>query len=63
MEQNDGMTAVYDESGDRVGMFDDDGGTDGGDEHFHCFSYPNCDIDPTGCTVLNGKDAEPYGHR
>ena len=33
------------------------------DPHLGCFSYPNCDIDPNGCTVLNGADAEPYGHR
>ena len=33
------------------------------DPHLACYSYPNCDIDPNGCTVLNGLDAEPYGHR
>lgn len=33
------------------------------DPHLGCYSYPNCDIDPNGCTVLNGADAEPYGHR
>ena len=33
------------------------------DDHLGCYSWPNCDIDPNGCTVLNGADAEPYGHR
>lgn len=33
------------------------------DEHLGCYSYPNCDIDPNGCCVLNGMDATPYGHR
>ena len=33
------------------------------DPHLGCYSYPNCDIDASGCTVLNGDDAEPYGHR
>lgn len=33
------------------------------DIHIGCFSYPNCDIDPNGCCVVNGFDAEPYGHR
>jgi hypothetical protein len=43
-------------------MDDWDGDMDDND-HVGCFSYPNCDIDPNGCVVLNGKDAEPYGHR
>jgi hypothetical protein len=33
------------------------------DDHVGCYSYPNCDIDPNGCCILNGDDAEPYGHR
>lgn len=33
------------------------------DSHVGCYSYPNCDLDPNGCCVLNGNDAEPYGHR
>ena len=32
------------------------------DSHLGCFSYPNCDIDPLGCTVCN-DDYEEYGHR
>jgi len=32
------------------------------DSHLGCFSYPNCDIDPSGCTVYN-DDYEEYGHR
>ena len=33
------------------------------DPHIGCYSYPNCDIDPNGCCVEHGMDAEPYGHR
>ena len=33
------------------------------DAHVACYSYPNCDEAPNGCSVKNGKDAEPYGHR
>ena len=29
------------------------------DSHLGCFSYPNCDIDPSGCTVYN-DDYEEY---
>ena len=25
--------------------------TDNDEEHLGCYSYPNCDIDPLGCTV------------
>ena len=32
------------------------------DEHLGCYSYPNCDIDPLGCTV-DDDDYEEYGHR
>jgi hypothetical protein len=31
--------------------------------HLGCPSYPNCDIDPNGCSVVMGKDVEWYGHR
>ena len=31
------------------------------EEHLGCYSYPNCDIDPLGCTV--DDDYEEYGHR
>jgi len=33
------------------------------DDHVGCFSYPNCDIDPMGCTLGSGKEYEPFGHR
>ena len=33
------------------------------DSHIACYSYPNCDIAPEGCVVVNGDYAEPYGHR
>ena len=33
------------------------------ESHAGCFSYPDCDLAPNGCVVLNGFDAEPYGHR
>ena len=33
------------------------------DRHIGCYSYPNCDIDPNGCCILMGDDAEQYGHR
>lgn len=46
----------YYEASYPVEEFDDD-------PHLGCFSYPNCDIDPNGCCVLHGMDAEPYGHR
>ncbi len=32
------------------------------DFHIGCFSYPNCDIDPNGCSFQR-EDPEPYGHR
>lgn len=33
------------------------------DEHIGCFSYPNCDIDPLGCSVKMGDRVEAYGHK
>lgn len=33
------------------------------DEHIGCYSYPNCDLSPTGCTVMYGSDAEQFGHK
>jgi hypothetical protein len=33
------------------------------DLHLGCFSYPDCDENPLGCTVLHGFDAEPFGHK
>ena len=33
------------------------------EEHLGCYSYPNCDIDPLGCTKVMGKDVEPFGHK
>jgi len=33
------------------------------ERHIACYSYPNCDEAPAGCLVINGSDAEPYGHR
>lgn len=33
------------------------------DAHVACYSYPNCDINPSGCVVERGGNAEPYGHR
>ena len=32
------------------------------ENHLACYSYPNCDIDPSGCTIDN-DDYEEYGHR
>ena len=32
-------------------------------EHLCCPSFPNCDIDPLGCTQASGSDVEWYGHR
>jgi len=32
------------------------------DEHFFCPSYPNCDLDPNGCFIISGEDAELYGN-
>jgi len=31
--------------------------------HLSCASYPNCDVNPNGCSIENREDAEPYGHR
>ena len=32
--------------------------------HLGCPSYPNCDIDPSGCIRESGiNDVEWYGHR
>jgi hypothetical protein len=31
--------------------------------HVACYSYPDCDINPNGCRVENGNDAEPIGWR
>lgn len=33
------------------------------DEHIACYSYPNCDISPSGCIVISGDNVERYGHR
>ena len=33
------------------------------DPHIGCYSYPNCDVAPNGCTHVMGDDVEPYGHR
>ena len=33
------------------------------DRHLACYSYPNCDEAPMGCTVRMGSRAEPYGYR
>lgn len=33
------------------------------DLHIGCYSYPNCDIDPNGCSHVRGIDVETYGHR
>jgi hypothetical protein len=38
-------------------------GDDDIDEHIGCFSYPECELSPTGCVVRNGSYAEPFGHR
>jgi|TARA_Y100000296_G_C5170602_1_gene257084 hypothetical protein len=32
------------------------------DEHLGCYSWPNCDVDPMGCSYQT-SDPEPYGHR
>ena len=39
---------------------EDDGSCD---EHIGCYSYPNCDEDPLGCSVRHGNGVEQYGHR
>jgi len=31
--------------------------------HLGCAAYPNCDVDPNGCSVVMGSDMEWYGHR
>lgn len=36
---------------------------EGEDPHIGCFSYPECDLSPTGCVVLHGSDAEPFGYK
>ena len=33
------------------------------DEHDACFSFPNCDLIPSGCIVAMGNDVEPIGHK
>jgi len=33
------------------------------DDHVACFSFPNCDISPSGCIVAMGDDVEYIGHR
>ena len=33
------------------------------DSHIGCYSYPNCDLAPNGCSIVMGNDVEPYGHR
>ena len=33
------------------------------DPHLGCFSYPNCDLAPTGCNLVMGNDVEEFGHR
>lgn len=33
------------------------------ENHLGCPAYPNCDIDPNGCSVVMGKNVEWYGHR
>ena len=35
------------------------------DEHLGCFSYPNCDLSPTGCfhTGLSYDEMDHFGHR
>ena len=33
------------------------------DDHIACYSYPNCDEAPNGCSHVMGKDVEKYGHR
>jgi len=32
------------------------------DPHIGCYSYPNCDIGPSGCS-FETEDPEPYGHK
>jgi hypothetical protein len=41
----------------------DDTGLQDYDFHIGCFSYPNCDLAPNGCVILNGDKAEQYGFR
>lgn len=33
------------------------------DPHLACYSYPNCDEGGSGCVVVDGDNAEPYGYR
>jgi hypothetical protein len=33
------------------------------DRHVGCPAWPNCDINPNGCSVLMGNAVEWYGHR
>lgn len=33
------------------------------DPHVGCFAWPNCDLNPLGCFIEYGYDAEEYGHR
>ena len=33
------------------------------DPHLGCYSYPNCDEAPNGCSHVMGKDVEQYGYR
>jgi len=35
------------------------------DEHLGCFSYPNCDLSPTGCyhTGLSYDEMDHFGYR
>lgn len=33
------------------------------DPHLGCYSYPNCDLAPTGCSVEMGDDVEEFGFK
>ncbi len=33
------------------------------DPHLSCYSYPNCDLAPTGCRVEMGDDVEEFGFK
>lgn len=33
------------------------------DPHIGCPAWPNCDLNPNGCSLKMGEDVEWYGHR
>jgi len=44
-------------------VYEDICGEDEEESHIGCYSYPNCDLAPTGCTKIMGADVEEFGHK